>query len=75
MLGDVFDTAALRQWEGMTETIMSYGVDQMRILLNQLCSDLVATADHIDELEKERDSWRSLAEGWKLTDDVERHRV
>jgi len=25
--------------------------------------------------EAERDSWRTLAEGWKLTDDVEQHRV
>ena len=28
-----------------------------------------------DEARRERDSWRKLAEGWKLTDDVERHRV
>ena len=29
----------------------------------------------LDALVKERDSWRTLAEGRKLTDDVERHRV
>lgn len=27
------------------------------------------------EAQNERDEWRTLAEGWKLTDDVERHRV
>ena len=44
------------------------GIDDADAALDRLVARAV-----VDEAE--RDSWRTLAEGWKLTDDVEQHRV
>lgn len=47
-----------------------------RALMTAVCAEVVgALVAERDEAVRERDSWRTLAEGWKLTDDVEQRRV